>query len=72
MALMEALVPMAEAMQRLDNRQQETQQQQHTHLKYQEELLMEVLNSLQPSAQEQLSLMDGSHPPMTMPSVSGL
>lgn len=66
--LMAALVPMAEAMSRLDQRQQETQglvlrlEQQHqakvrleqVQLVETRELLTEVLNSLQPTAEEQL------------------
>lgn len=54
MLLMEALTPMAEALQRLDNLQRQGSQQQYEHLKYLEELLMEVLNSLQPPVSQQI------------------
>lgn len=54
MALLEALTPLAEALQRLDNLQKVAAHQQHQHLKYQEELLKEILNSLQPSAHQQI------------------
>jgi pullulanase/glycogen debranching enzyme len=54
MLLLEAMVPLAEALQRLDNLQRTAQEQQHKHLQYQEELLLEVLNSLQPSASQQI------------------
>lgn len=54
MLLLEALTPMAEALQRLDNLQQQQWQKTHLHLLTQEELLMEILNSLQPPAQEQI------------------
>ena len=52
--LWEALQPVAQAAHRLDQCQQVNQQETHSLLKQQEELLMEVLNSLQPSAREQL------------------
>lgn len=60
--LLEALTPMAEALQRLDDRQRGAQQMQHKHLKYQEELLMEVLNSLQPPASQQIFPPNGRSP----------
>lgn len=62
MLLLEALTPMAEALQRLDNLQRTAQQQQHKHLQYQEELLMEVLNSLQPPASQQIFPPNGRSP----------
>ena len=55
MLLLEALTPMAEALQRLDNLQRTAAHQQHKHLQYQEELLKEVLNSLQPPVSQQIS-----------------
>lgn len=64
MLLLEALTPMAEALQRLDNLQRDSQQMQHKHLQYQEELLMEVLNSLQPPASQQIFPPNGQ-PPLT-------
>lgn len=63
MALLEALTPMAEALQRLDNLQKAAAHQQHQHLKYQEELLKEVLNSLQPSASQQIFPLIGQQSP---------
>jgi len=63
MLLLEALTPMAEALQRLDNLQRTAEQQQHKHQQYQEELLMEVLNSLQPPAQEQIFPQIGQQTP---------
>ena len=63
MLLLEALTPMAEALQRLDNLQRDSQQMQHKHLNQQEELLMEVLNSLQPPAQEQIFPQIGQQTP---------
>ena len=53
--LLEALAPMAEALTRLDNLQRTAAHQQHKHLQYQEELLKEVLNSLQPPVSQQIS-----------------
>lgn len=55
MLLMEAMAPMAEALTRLDNLQKAAAHQQHKHLQLQEELLKEVLNSLQPPASQQIS-----------------
>lgn len=52
--LWEALQPMAEALHRLDQQQKTEAQHQYEYQKYLESLLMEVLNSLQPSAQDQL------------------
>lgn len=59
--LLEALTPLAEALHRLDNRQkQDTQAHRQLVLQLQaenrhlEELLMEVLNSQQPTAHQQL------------------
>lgn len=63
MLLLEALTPMAEALQRLDNLQRDSQQIQHKHLKQQEELLMEVLNSLQPPASQQIFPLIGPQTP---------
>ena len=63
MLLLEALTPMAEALQRLDNLQRTAAHQQDKHLQYQEELLMEVLNSLQPPAQEQIFPQIGPQTP---------
>ena len=63
MLLLEALTPMAEALQRLDNLQRTAAHQQDKHLQYQEELLMEVLNSLQPPAQEQIFPQIGQQTP---------
>ena len=54
MLLMEALTPMAEALQRLDNLQRQGSQQQYEHLKYLEDLLKEVLNSLMPLVEQQI------------------
>jgi hypothetical protein len=54
--LLEALRPVAAAMQRQDS-------QQLKYHKEQELLLLEVLNSLQPTAQEQLSQRIGLLPP---------
>lgn len=65
MLLLEALTPMAEALQRLDNLQRDSQQQIHKHQQYQEELLMEVLNSLQPSASQQIFPPVGPQPVKT-------
>lgn len=59
MLLMEALTPMAEALQRLDNLQRQGSQQQYEHLKYLEDLLKEVLNSLQPPVSQQIFLPTG-------------
>lgn len=69
--LLEALTPMAEALQRLDDRQREAQQQQHKHLQYQEELLMEVLNSLQPPASQQIFPQIGPLTPRVFSPSSG-
>jgi len=63
MLLLEALTPMAEALQRLDNLQRTATQQLDKRLQYQEELLMEVLNSLQPPAQEQIFPQIGPQTP---------
>lgn len=63
MLLLEALTPMAEALQRLDNLQRTATQQLDKRLQYQEELLMEVLNSLQPPAQEQIFPQIGQQTP---------
>lgn len=52
--LLEALTPVAEAMQRQDNLAQERFQAQMSMSVHQEELLLEVLNSLQPSPESQL------------------
>jgi hypothetical protein len=54
MLLMEALTPLAAALQRLDNLQQQQWQKTHLHLLHQEELLEEILNSLQPPASQQI------------------
>jgi len=59
MLLLEALTPMAEALQRLDNLQRQGSQQQYEHLKYLEDLLKEVLNSLQPPVSQQIFLPTG-------------
>lgn len=64
MLLMEALTPMAEALQRLDNLQRTAAHQQHKHQQYQEELLQEILNSLQPPASQQIFPPNGQ-PPLT-------
>ena len=71
--LLEALTPVAEAMRRLELRQRETQQwlergtaQQVPHQQEVKELLLEVLSSLQPPAEQQLaSLLSG---PVPLPS----
>lgn len=69
MLLMEALTPLAEALQRLDNLQQQQWQKTHLHLMMQEELLQEVLNSLQPRAMEQIFPLIGQQMPrVTSPS----
>lgn len=54
MLLLEALTPMAEALQRLDNLQQQQWQKTHLHLLTQEEMLQEVLNGLMPLAEQQI------------------
>lgn len=59
MLLMEALTPMAEALQRLDNLQRQGSQQQHKQQQLQEELIKEVLNSLQPPVSQQIFLPTG-------------
>lgn len=59
MLLMEALAPMAEALQRMDSLQRQGSQQQYEHLKYLEDLLKEVLNSLQPPVSQQIFLPTG-------------
>ena len=67
MLLLEALTPMAEALHRLDSLQQTSHQRQHKHLRHQEDLLMEVLNSLQPPASQQIFPQIG---PLTPPPIS--
>lgn len=62
MLLLQALTPMAEAMQRLDSNQQLSHRQLSQQLIDQAELLMEVLQSLQPSASQQIFPRIG--PPM--------
>jgi hypothetical protein len=57
--LWEALQPVAQAMRRLE----QSQQPQHKRLQLQEELLMEVLNSLQPSASQQIFPLIGQQNP---------
>lgn len=52
--LLEALTPLAQALQRLDSRQQESNQDQVMLLAEHREMLVEVLQSLQPSVQEQI------------------
>lgn len=54
MLLLEALTPMAEALHRMDSLQQQQWQQTHVHLMMQEDLLKEVLNSLQPPVSQQI------------------
>ena len=54
MVLLQAMTPLSEALQRLDNLQQKQWQQTHVHLMMQEELLKEVLNSLQPPVSQQI------------------
>ncbi len=62
--LLEALTPVAQAMLRQDKRHQERGNQL-------EELLLEVLSSLQPSAQEQISKLIGQQlPSPTSPSLA--
>jgi hypothetical protein len=63
MLLLEALTPLAEALQRLDNLQRTAAHQQHKHLQLQEELLKEVLNSLQPPASQQIFQQIGQQTP---------
>lgn len=53
-ALLEALTPLAEALQRQDNQRQWQERQQMERLLLLEDLLKEVLSSLQPSASQQL------------------
>ena len=70
--LMEAMVPMAEALTRLDQRQQETYRQVRLLQTYQpetKELLLEILQSLQPSAEQVIAQEIGLHPqPISFPS----
>lgn len=74
--LYQALTPVAEAMVRLDSRQQETQrylerQVQALRLEQleQTELLREILSSLQPTAEEQIGQLLGQPlPPISSPS----
>lgn len=54
MLLMEALTPLAQALQRMDNLQQQQWQKSHLHLMTQEEMLQEVLNGLMPLAEQQI------------------
>ena len=65
--MMEALQPVAEAMKRLDQRlvqQAESQQELR-------ELLLEVLNSLQPTASQQLlPRLESTRPPSSLSSAS--
>jgi len=69
MLLMEALAPMAEALQRMDSLQQQQWQQTHLHLMTQEDLLKEVLNSLQPPVSQQIFPLIGQPiQPVTSPS----
>ena len=74
--LYQALTPVAEAMARLDSRQQETRQvlqalvemprQQDPETK---ELLLEILNSLQPPAEQEIVQLVGRRtPPRSSPS----
>jgi hypothetical protein len=74
--LYQALTPVAEAMARLDSRQQETRQRQQELLlmvearhRETQELLLEILSSLQPTAQEQIVPLLGPPPlPTSSPS----
>lgn len=69
MLLMEALAPMAEALQRMDSLQQQQWQQTHLHLMTQEDLLKEVLNSLMPLVEQQIFPLIGQPiPPIIYPS----
>lgn len=52
--LLEALTPLAEALQRQDSQRQWQERQQMERLLLLEDLLKEVLSSLQPSASQQL------------------
>ena len=63
MLLLEALTPLAAALQRLDNLQQQQWQKTHLHLLIQEDLLKEILQSLQPTADQQIYLRIGQQTP---------
>ena len=62
MLLLEALTPLAASLTRMDNLQQEYWQKTHLHQLMQEDLLKEVLNSLQPPVSQQISLPTGQPP----------
>ena len=69
MLLLEALTPMAEALERMDILMQQQWQQTHVHLMMQEDLLKEVLNSLQPPVSQQIFPQTGQPMPrVTFPS----
>lgn len=65
MLLMEALTPLAQALQRMDNLQQEQQLKEHVMLLMQEELLTEILQSLQPTVSQQIFPLIGQRTPTT-------
>ena len=69
--LLEALTPMAEAMKRLDQRILASQMQGVELDQGQRELLLEVLNSLQPTASQQLlPRLEPTRPPSSLSSAS--
>lgn len=61
-ALLEALTPLAAALQRQDRLAESRHQQQLEHLKLVQDLQMEVLSSLQPSASQQIQPLLESTP----------
>ena len=65
--LLEALTPLAEAMQRQDSQRQWQERQQTERLLLLEDLLKEVLSSLQPPASQQIQEMLDRKPQSSSP-----
>lgn len=63
--LLEALVPVAQAMERLELRQQETRHLVEQLQQEQTELLLEVLQALTPPAHREIARQIGLPPPLT-------